>query len=136
MAIARFGDWVDDISIQNVSTQIIQDKYPIPEDIIVQDVHYELRKLNSKSNIMYRLGRFCKRRSIEEFRTYGVIDLDYRGDLLGYKNVHNVDGVKVITKSQGTQFAQSMYIHFVQNSGMTILGDEEQFFEQGNSGVD
>jgi hypothetical protein len=128
MSIARVGDWIDDIDFQNVSLQIIEDKYPIPEEINVQGWKYEIRKLESKSNIMYRLGKFCTRRQITEFRTYGIIELDYRGSILHYNNVYNVDGVRVVTKCQGTRIAAGMYTHFVKNNDMIILGDEEQFF--------
>lgn len=133
MAIAEYGDWLDNIAISYASHFIMNKNYIFIQKIEIGEQVYELHKSNSSD--YYLLGCFVNKPEetklgiIDEikFACIANIELSKMPDMLGLTNIYNVDAVKVSKNQQGFGIGIALYKALLKRN-LVLMGDETQYF--------
>ena len=131
MAIAGKGRWLADVALEyQLFDAFISNYKLIKSGIQVQKrtEKFDLYKLISSANTIYKLGYRQTVKNEDNFIIVASIELEEELDILDYKNVWNVNWIKVANAFQNTGIAKQLYRYFVEDLHMTLQGDMTQYF--------
>ncbi len=130
---AKNGDWEYDSSeyLQSTSELVTERYWKFLRKIKVNNIDYELRKLNSE--FIFKVGIFDNDKLFDnEYRFITKFRLEmseyHSGLRFGIEKVLNVMSVATIKDLSGSGLALQVYKYIVNDLGYSIISDKDQYF--------
>lgn len=105
----------------------MEHNYQFIDELHINGKDYQLRQLISNSNVNFRIGKYENKNNEEKFATYFQLEMNPELDLLGYKELHEVEWVKTAKELQGDGIAETVYVYLVKNLHFTLMAGVEQY---------
>lgn len=126
MSTAGFGNWIENIKLDPMSVFVVTSKWQHIGDLTLDHGSLEIHKLKVSED--YMVGRFNTTIDGPRFDVVCQLELSKQPDILGYTNVHNINGVRVNSNLHGSGIAKQLYLFLAKNKRYSIMGDEVQYF--------